>query len=168
MTSAKSSALRVVPLGGPLGADIEGVDLSRAIDDETLAGLLQSISDIEPYLPDRPSYFEILTAAAFEHFADVAVDAAVVEVGVGGRWDATNVADGRIAVVTNVTIDHVDYLGPTRSDIAHEKAGIVKPDSTLVLGETDPDLVAIFEAARGAPAAAEATRFRPDEALAPA
>ncbi len=100
--------------------------------------LLSRIADIEPHLPDRPSYFEILTAAAFAWFADVAVDVAVVEVGVGGTWDATNVVDGRVAVVTNVSIDHVEYLGPTREQIATDKAGIVKPGSTLVLGETDP------------------------------
>ena len=86
------------------------------------------------------SYFEILTAAALRWFADVAVDVAVVEVGVGGTWDATNVVDGRVAVVTNVSVDHVEYLGPTRESIATEKAGIVKAGSTLVLGETDPEL----------------------------
>ena len=108
------------------------------IDDSTLDELLRLIATIEAHLPDTPSFFEILTGVAFRWFADVAVDAAVVEVGLGGRWDATNVADGRVAVVTNVTIDHVEYLGPTRLDIAREKAGIVKPDSTLILGETDP------------------------------
>ena len=64
--------------------------------------------------PDRPSYFEILTAAAFDWFADVAVDVAVVEVGVGGTWDATNILDAPVAVVTNVSVDHVEYLGRTR------------------------------------------------------
>ena len=116
----------------------------QPVDDPTLAQLLSRIADIEPHLPDRPSYFEILTAAAFSWFSDVAVDVAVVEVGVGGTWDATNVVDGRIAVVTNVSIDHVEYLGPTREEIATDKAGIVKPGSTLVLGETDPALVPRF------------------------
>ena len=85
-------------------------------------------------LDDRPSYFEIINAAALEWFADVAVDVAVIEVGLGGRWDATNVVDGQVAVVTNVELDHVEYLGPTRVGIAEEKAGIVKPGATLVLG----------------------------------
>ena len=98
----------------------------------------------EPYLPAPASYFEILTGAALRYFADVAVDAAVLEVGLGGRWDATNVADAQVAVVTNVSIDHVEYLGPTRADIAAEKAGIVKPGSTLVLGEPDPSLASTF------------------------
>ena len=114
------------------------------IADDDLADLLTRIAAVEGHLPDRPSYFEILTAAAFGWFADIAVDVAVVEVGVGGTWDATNVVDGQVAVVTNVSVDHVEYLGPTRAEIAAEKAGIVKPDSILVLGETDPELAPIF------------------------
>jgi dihydrofolate synthase / folylpolyglutamate synthase len=114
------------------------------VDDATLAQLLSRIADIEEHLPARPSYFEILTAAALEWFSDIAVDVAVVEVGVGGTWDATNVVDGRVAVVTNVSVDHVEYLGPTREQIATDKAGIVKPGSTLVLGETDSALVPRF------------------------
>ena len=93
---------------------------------------------IEAHLPEVPSFFEILTGVVFRWFADVAVDAAVLEVGLGGTWDATNVATGRVAVVTNVSIDHVEYLGPTCLDIAGEKSGIVKPGATLVLGEPDP------------------------------
>jgi len=116
------------------------------ISDEELDGILVRLADIEPLLADRPSYMEIINAAAFEWFSDIAVDVAVIEVGLGGRWDATNVVDGRVAVVTNVEIDHVEYLGPTKQGIAEEKAGIVKPGSTLVLGETAPDLVPIFTA----------------------
>jgi dihydrofolate synthase / folylpolyglutamate synthase len=114
------------------------------IDDATLAHLVSRIAEVEPHLPERPSYFEILTAAAFTWFSDIAVDVAVVEVGVGGTWDATNVVDGRVAVVTNVSVDHVEYLGPTREQIAAEKAGIIKRGSTLVLGETDPALTGSF------------------------
>jgi dihydrofolate synthase/folylpolyglutamate synthase len=114
------------------------------IDDETLDELLTLVATIEPHLPEAPSYFEILTGVAYRWFADVAVDAAVIEVGVGGRWDATNVAAGRVAAVTNVTVDHVEYLGRTPLDIARDKAGIVKPGGTLVLGETDPTLQAPF------------------------
>ena len=114
------------------------------IDDEALGDTLTTIEQVEPYLPAPPSYFEILTGAAVRYFADVAVVAAVLEVGMGGRWDATNVADAHVAVVTNVTIDHVEYLGPTRADIAAEKAGIVKPGSILVLGEPDTALASSF------------------------
>jgi dihydrofolate synthase/folylpolyglutamate synthase len=116
------------------------------VDDATLDELLVAVASVEDLLPDAPSYFEILTAAALRWFGDVAVDAAVIEVGLGGRGDATNVVDAAVAVVTNVSIDHVEYIGPTLDDIAIEKAGIVKPDSILVLGETDPPLVAHFRA----------------------
>lgn len=114
------------------------------IGDADLDELLARVAEVEPFLSDRPSYFEILTAAALARFSDLAVDAAVVEVGLGGTWDATNVVGGNVAVVTNVSIDHVEYLGPTREDIAAEKAGIVKDGATLVLGENDPALVPIF------------------------
>jgi dihydrofolate synthase/folylpolyglutamate synthase len=114
------------------------------ITDPVLADRLAQVALIEPFLPEVPSYFEILTGAALTWFADVAVEAAVVEVGLGGTWDATNVVDGDVAVITNVSIDHVDYLGATRESIAAEKAGIVKPGSVLVLGETDPALVPYF------------------------
>jgi dihydrofolate synthase/folylpolyglutamate synthase len=117
------------------------------IDDEALADVIGAVADLEVVVGVRPSYFEIVTAAAFRHFADVAVDVAVIEVGLLGRWDATNVADAHVAVVTNVGLDHTEYAGPTRADIAREKAGIVKPRSHLVLGETDPKLAAIFRAA---------------------
>ena len=114
------------------------------IDDATLDELLAAVSRVEPLLPDPPSYFEILTAAALRWFGDEAVDVAVVEVGLGGTGDATNAVDGRVAVVTNVSLDHVEYIGPTVADVAREKAGIVKPGCTLVLGETDDALAAPF------------------------
>lgn len=117
---------------------------SEPIGDDDLDELLRIVALVEPSMPEPPSYFEILTGAAYRWFADLAVDAAVVEVGVGGTWDATNAVDAAVAVVTNVSIDHVEYLGPTRESIAAEKAGIVKPGSTLVLGETDPDLTGFF------------------------
>jgi dihydrofolate synthase/folylpolyglutamate synthase len=117
------------------------------IADDAFADLIEQLSLLEPLLDERPSVFELLTAAAYRWFADLAVDAAVIEVGLGGRWDATNVADGQVAVITNIGIDHVEYLGPTREGIAKEKSGIVKPGSTLILGETDPELAHVFEGA---------------------
>jgi len=117
----------------------------EAISDAAFVEVIEAVAGIEMLVPSRPTVFEILTAGAFRWFADIAVDAAVVEVGLGGRWDATNVADGQVAVVTNVSLDHAETIGPTLADIAAEKAG-----STLVLGETDPALVEIF---RGAGAA---------------
>lgn len=116
------------------------------IDDERFAEVMEAIAGIVPLLGEPPSYFELLEAAAFRWFAEEAVDVAVVEVGMGGRFDGTNVVNGLVAVVTNVGLDHVEVIGPTRADIAIEKAGIVKAGSTLVLGETDPALVPIFEA----------------------
>jgi dihydrofolate synthase / folylpolyglutamate synthase len=114
------------------------------IDDATLDELLTLVATIEPHLPEIPSFFEILTGVAYRWFADVAVDAAVVEVGLGGRWDATNVVHGQVAAVTNVSVDHVEFLGRTRLEIAAEKAGIVEPGATLILGETDPAVQAPF------------------------
>ena len=118
----------------------------RPIPDEDLAGVLDELSTIEPLVEGEPTWFELVTAAAFAWFAQQAVDVAVVEVGLLGRYDATNVADGLVAVVTNVRRDHTDGGDGWRAAIAGEKAGIVKPGSTLVLGETDRDLQAVFEA----------------------
>ena len=83
-----------------------------------------------------PTEFEIHTALAFLFFAGEAVDIAVIEVGLGGRFDATNVVSPEIAVITNVTVDHTDYLGETVEKIAWEKAGIVKPGVPVVTGAT--------------------------------
>jgi dihydrofolate synthase/folylpolyglutamate synthase len=114
-----------------------------------LAEVLGSLALIEPLLSNRPTRFELLTAAAFRWFADIAVDVAVVEVGMGGRWDATNVVEPEVAVITNVSYDHVEVLGPTLRDIATEKAGIIKPGCRVLVGETDPELRAVFtDAAR--------------------
>ena len=120
------------------------------ISDEDLAEQIGAIADLEPLVGLRPSYFEILTAAAFRWFADIAVDVAVVEVGILGRWDATNVVDAQVAAVTNIGMDHNEFAGPTLRDIAAEKSGIVKPGSAVVVGETAEDLVEIFRAAGGA------------------
>jgi len=120
------------------------------ITDEDFAEQIAGIADLEVITGVRPTYFEAVTAAAFRWFADIAVDAMVLEVGMLGRWDATNVADAQVAVVTNVGLDHMELAGPTRADIAREKAGIVKPGSTLVLGETEPELAAIFRAEKPA------------------
>ncbi|WP_344897986.1 folylpolyglutamate synthase/dihydrofolate synthase family protein [Actinomadura meridiana] len=83
----------------------------------------------------RLSFFEMLTAMAFAAFADAPVDVAVVETGMGGTWDATNVADGTVAVITPIGLDHTRYLGDTVEEIAGEKAGIIKPGSVVVLAQ---------------------------------
>jgi dihydrofolate synthase/folylpolyglutamate synthase len=114
------------------------------ISDAELDDVLRTVHLVEREIGIEPSYFEVLTAAAYSWFADLAVDVAVVEVGLGGRWDATNCLDTRVAVITNIALDHVEYLGPTAAHIAADKADIVKPGSILVLGETDPELEHLF------------------------
>lgn len=102
---------------------------------------------------EEASFFEATTALAFLIFAESGVDIAVVEVGLGGRLDATNVIVPEVTVLTNVEIDHVDYLGGTRSTIAAEKAGIMKPGVPVVTGERDPALVEFFRRSAEAVAA---------------
>lgn len=113
------------------------------IPDDEFAEAVTHVAAVSELMTDAPTYFEILTAVAYRWFADVAVHAAVVEVGLLGRWDATNVADGQVAVLTNVGADHLDYAGSVEN-IAREKVGIVKPGSIFVLGETSEDLAAIL------------------------
>ena len=115
-----------------------------AIDDEEFAEQVAAIADLEGVTGIRPSYFEACTAAAFRWFADVAVDVAVVEVGLLGRWDATNVVTAQVAVITNIGMDHNEFAGPTLVDIAREKAGIIKPVSAAVIGEIEPELVGVL------------------------
>src|SRR5260370_26615164 len=117
--------------------------------DEALSEHLLAMEPLERHMGVELTHFEVLTAAAYTWFADLAIDVGVIEVGLGGRWDATNVADGQVAVVTNVGLDHAEVIGPTPIQIAEEKAGIVKDGAALVLGERRPDLAAPFEA-RGA------------------
>lgn len=82
----------------------------------------------------EPSYFEVLTAAAFYHFALESIDYCVLEVGMGGSWDATNVVNPELSVITNVSIDHTSFLGSTVAEIAKEKAGIIKSKVPVVTG----------------------------------
>jgi dihydrofolate synthase / folylpolyglutamate synthase len=119
---------------------------AEPIDVDEFAGVVGEIAALEEqqFFGDRPSYFELLTAAAFAWFSEEAVDAAVLEVGLLGRYDATNVADAQVAVVTNVRRDHTDGVGDWRARVAAEKAGIVKPGSHLVLGEPEPALRPLF------------------------
>lgn len=114
------------------------------ISDLELAEVLTDLQGLAPLANVEPSWFELVTAAAFRWFSEVSVGAAVVEVGMLGRYDATNVADGDVAVITNIGPDHTDFQGDWRRAIAEEKAGIIKADSTVVLGETDQDLLPVF------------------------
>ncbi|MGH9343890.1 MAG: bifunctional folylpolyglutamate synthase/dihydrofolate synthase, partial [Terriglobia bacterium] len=90
-------------------------------------------------LPQPPSFFEVLTAEGFLYFAEQAIDLAVLEVGMGGRLDATNVVDPLVSVVTDISLDHMEWLGPTVSAIAREKAGILRQGGTMVTLPQHPE-----------------------------
>jgi dihydrofolate synthase / folylpolyglutamate synthase len=114
---------------------------------------VEAYHDIEPYvaLVDAGSRvpmskFEVLTGMALATFADAPVDVAVVEVGLGGSWDATNVVDGTVAVITPVALDHVNYLGGSIAGIAAEKAGIIKPGAVAVLAQQPPEVTRVIAA----------------------
>src|SRR6202012_3813989 len=99
---------------------------------EEIAPYVQLVDDQQPA---RMSFFEVLTGMMFAAFADAPVDVAVIEVGLGGRWDATNVGDGQVAVIMPVAMDHMQWLGDTIEEIATEKAGIIKPGATAVIAQ---------------------------------
>ncbi|MFI7448459.1 bifunctional folylpolyglutamate synthase/dihydrofolate synthase [Nonomuraea sp. NPDC049714] len=110
----------------------------------------------------RIQFFELLTAMAFAAFADTPIDVAVVEAGMGGSWDATNVADGTVAVITPISLDHTDRLGPDIPSIAGEKAGIIKAGSTAVLAQQQLPAAEVLmrrAAAEGAVVAREGLEF---------
>ena len=118
----------------------------RLISEEVFAELLADVERYAAVAPQRPSYFELLTAAAFLWFSNEATQVGVVEVGLLGRYDATNVVDSAVAVVTNVGRDHTDGTGDWRRDVAAEKAGIIRAGRPLVLGETSIELAGVFAA----------------------
>lgn len=113
------------------------------------AAFVAGYRELEPYLDlvdqrsdVRLSFFEVITALGFAVFADAPVDVAVVEVGLGGRWDATNQIDAEVAVITPIGLDHTEFLGETVAEIATEKAGIIKAGATAVLAAQPEEAVA--------------------------
>ena len=96
--------------------------------------------------PLQPSFFELTTAMAFKYFADMDVDIAVIEVGLGGRLDCTNIITPILSVITNIGLDHTQLLGTSLEQIAMEKAGIIKKNVPVVVGETTPETRMVFEA----------------------
>ncbi len=128
------------------------------ISDDDLAEVLEGIAAVEPLLASAPTWFEAVTAAAFRWFAEAPVDVMVIEVGLLGRYDATNVVRSSVAVVTSVGGDHTDFAEGWEVAVASEKAGIIDADSIAVLGDVDDDLVPVF-AAEGP---AELVRFGED------
>ncbi len=97
-----------------------------------------------PRTSSHPTFFEVTTALAFLHFVRSKVDYAVVEVGLGGRFDATNVLDPEVAIITNIALEHEDYLGKTLGAIAEEKAGIVKAGAQVVTAADAPEALAVI------------------------
>jgi dihydrofolate synthase / folylpolyglutamate synthase len=120
---------------------IDGVEIS---DDNFARNFFRVRSTAQRLVDNRklaqsPSYFESLTAMAFLHFAEPAIEIAVLEVGMGGRLDATNIVDPLISIITDISLDHMEWLGPTVSDIAGEKAGILRRGGTLVTLPQHPE-----------------------------
>ena len=93
----------------------------------------------------EPSFFEVTVAMAFHYFAQQRVDIAIVEVGLGGRLDSTNVITPEVSLITNISYDHMDMLGDTLAQIAYEKAGIIKPGVPVVVGQRHPETTPVFE-----------------------
>jgi len=129
------------------------------IDDQTLSEVLDGIRSVEPLLSVRPSWFELVTAASLRWFAEAPVDVAVVEVGLLGRYDATNVVRSQVAVVTGVGGDHTDFAPGWELAVAGEKAGIIEPDAPAVLGRMTPELREVFRAEGPASLVAEDVDF---------
>lgn len=95
----------------------------------------------------EPSFFELTSAMAFQYFADSKVDIAIIEVGLGGRLDSTNIITPILSIITNISIDHTDFLGNTLESIASEKAGIIKPEVPVIVGEAEGSVRRVLEQA---------------------
>ncbi|MGH2754728.1 MAG: bifunctional folylpolyglutamate synthase/dihydrofolate synthase [Actinomycetota bacterium] len=128
---------RITLSGEPITEDVFG---------EMFDHMRPYLTLVEGRLGEKLSYFEVLTALYFLWAAEAPVDISVVEVGLGGRWDATNVVPAPVAVVTNVSFDHTGLLGNDKASIAKEKAGIIKPNATVVTGEAPGEALTVIEA----------------------
>ena len=120
---------------------------NRPVTPERYVALYHEVAPFVDIVDERLgqlSKFEVLTAMGFAAFADAPVEAAVIEVGLGGRWDATNVADGTVAVITPIGLDHAEYLGTDVLGIAREKSGIIKPGAVAVIAEQDPAVAQVL------------------------
>jgi dihydrofolate synthase/folylpolyglutamate synthase len=151
----------------------ERVQVNRRILGE--AEILAYVGELKPIMEavaaehpgDQPSFFEFMTAVAFLHFARSRCDVSVIEVGLGGRLDATNIVDPEVAVITSIGLDHTELLGDTIEQIAVEKGGIIKPGRPVVLGRLPAAAEGVIRriaAERGAPVHAVAEAFGDDPA----
>ena len=114
---------------------------NQKIDEDAAARLITTVRDAAKSLDSPVTYFEFMTAMAFVHFREQEVKAAVIEVGLGGRLDSTNVVDPAVSVITSIALDHQEHLGSTIKSIAREKSGIIKADRPLILGVRDKKTV---------------------------
>jgi len=121
---------------------IDGAPVSDRIFVEGYREIAPLIELVDGQFDTRLSFFEVLVALGYSIFADAPVDVAVVEVGLGGTWDATNLIDAEVAVVTPIGLDHTQYLGTDVGTIAAEKAGIIKPGATVILAVQEPEAAA--------------------------
>jgi dihydrofolate synthase/folylpolyglutamate synthase len=141
---------------------LDGEPVSDRVFVEAYAELAPYLDLVDGQFDVRLSFFEAITALGFAIFADAPVDVAVVEVGLGGRWDATNVIDAEVAVITPIALDHTEYLGDSTASIAVEKAGIIKSGATAVLAAQPVDAAAALlarSAEVGASVAREGLEF---------
>jgi dihydrofolate synthase/folylpolyglutamate synthase len=116
----------------------------RAISDQDVAHVAEAVQRVYTQ-GEPPTFFECATAMAFYHFASERVDWAVLETGMGGRYDATNVVHPEVSIISNISLEHQDYLGKTLSDIAGEKAGIIKPGTGVVTGVRQEKALGVIE-----------------------
>ena len=160
-TNGKTSTARMVEslvrtLGLRVGRfsspHLESMTERISLDGEPIGeeDFVRAFNDVAPYThlvdedsPHPLSFFETVVGMAYAAFADAPVDAAVVEVGMGGAWDATNVIDARVAVLTPIAVDHAGYLGDTPVAIANEKVGILKPGATVVSAVQSDDVAVV-------------------------
>jgi dihydrofolate synthase/folylpolyglutamate synthase len=140
-----ATSLRVGTFTSPdLHAINERIALNgEPIDDEEFIGLLQRLADVESVSGIVLTRFELLTAAALLHFSDEGADVAVIEVGMGGTWDSTNIINSDVAVLTNVDLDHTSVLGTTIGAIASDKVGIFRPQGIAIVATTNAIVVEI-------------------------
>jgi len=132
---------------------VESMTERISVDGEPLSeeAFVQAYLDVAPFAEivdaqsEHPlSFFETVVGMAYSAFADAPVDAAVVEVGMGGSWDATNVVDAAVAVITPIAVDHAHYLGDRPEEIAVEKSGVIKPGATVVVAEQTDEVMAVI------------------------
>jgi dihydrofolate synthase/folylpolyglutamate synthase len=143
----RATGLRVGTFTSPdLHAVNERIAINgESVDDESFIGLMERLSDVESVSGIVLTRFELLTVAALLHFSDEGVDVAVIEVGLGGTWDSTNVIDSDVAVLTNVDLDHTAVLGPTIGAIAADKVGIFRPEGIAIVSTTNAIVVEIAQ-----------------------